>query len=101
MTIPDGRGELLLCAADLSKKLLTMQEQLDLAYRINYVVLNAMFRRKGVPRTPPKSKTMNRKLAAQIRAHKLANPDLSEQEVAVALGVNAGRVSEAMIGKRK
>lgn len=57
-------------------------------------------RRKLSVKTPPKNKKMTRGLKKQIVAYKLANPNLSHQEIAVALGVNTGRVSDALHGKR-
>ncbi len=58
-------------------------------------------RRKGVERTAPKHKKMTKRTAQQIRDYKEAHPDKSHQEIAVEMNVNAGRVSEALIGKRK
>ena len=59
-----------------------------------------MFRRRGIARTPTKSKKATPKVSASIRTAKIKNPHLSEQELADMHGVNSARVSEAMIGRR-
>jgi hypothetical protein len=91
VTIPEARRLLLNLAATLDPKS---------AAEIQRIVREGMHRRRGVPLTPPKSKPMTRGLAGQIRVFYGRHPGLSEQEIAVKMGVNAGRVSEALIGKR-
>ena len=91
MTIPEARRLLMNLAATLSP---------EAAAEIARIVEEGMFRRKGIVPTRPKSKRMCRRVAVDIRALHRARPDLSEQEVAVQIGVNSGRVSEALIGKR-
>ena len=51
-------------------------------------------------RAPVQSKRMNDVIAADARQMKSHNPDMPLQEIAEALGVNIGRVSEALNGER-
>jgi hypothetical protein len=58
-------------------------------------------RRKPVNRADPTSTPMSPQLAKQIRDYVKANPKLSQVKVGQKFGVNQGRVSEALRGKRK
>src|SRR5277367_3271288 len=58
-------------------------------------------RRKGRYRTRRKSVKMTPAVRAHIIATAAAHPDWSQQEIAVHCGVNAGRVSEVLHGKRR
>lgn len=60
----------------------------------------ALIRRRPRKKAENKSTPMTIKLRADIRRYCKANPDLSQQEVATHFGVNAGRVSEALRGKK-
>lgn len=94
MRIPEVRKELLEIASNLEGFQLP-----EVAERLRELE-KELHRRKRSVRTPPKSKHVTPRTQAQIRAFKKANPDMSHQEIAVAMGVNSGRVSEALIGKR-
>ena len=50
---------------------------------------------KGRRTAPP-----TRKIKPQILALHRANPDLSNQEIAIMLNISSGRVSEALYGKK-
>lgn len=91
MTIPEARRLLMNLAATLPP---------PAAAEIARIVREGMFRRRVIVPTPPKSKRMCRKVAADIRSLHRSQPGLSEQEIADHVGVNSGRVSEALIGKR-
>jgi hypothetical protein len=91
MTLPEARERLLAIAAQIDPLLAAEMQQ---------IIKDGMYRRRGVLPTAPKSRKMTKGLAIKIRAMHFNNPDLSEQEIAVANGVNSGRVSEALIGKR-
>lgn len=54
----------------------------------------------AAPRAPVTSTPMTDELAQDIRDFAEANPGMSHQEIAVEFGVNHGRVSEAVSGKR-
>lgn len=71
----------------------------EIAAEINALAKH-MSRRKTLSRTPPTSTKMNRIVAARIKAYKRHHPDWSHQQIAVRVGVNAGRVSEVLRGKR-
>lgn len=96
-TIPDGRIRLTNIAADLDAGLISRRTA---SARILDTINVCMFRRKGITRTPPKSKKATPKVSASIRTAKIKNPHLSQQELADMHSVNSARVSEAMIGRR-
>ena len=70
------------------------------AAEIVQIIDDCLYRRKGIQRTPVKSKKATPKVSADIRRAKARNPHLSQQELADMHGVNSARVSEAMIGRR-
>jgi hypothetical protein len=57
-------------------------------------------RRPPVAKAQPKSRKMTPLIAAQIRELHLRNPNLSQAEIGRMVGVNAGRVSETLAGRR-
>jgi hypothetical protein len=57
-------------------------------------------RRPAGSRAPATSTPMTPALAALIRAHSMSHPSKSQVQVARHFGVNPGRVSEALHGKR-
>jgi hypothetical protein len=91
MTIPEARERLLAIAAQIDPAL---------AAEVQRIVKEGMYRRRGVTPTAPKSQRMTKGLAVKIRAMHYNDPSLSGMELAVANGVNTGRVSEAITGKR-
>ena len=91
MTIPEARRLLRNLAATLSPK--------DAA-EIERIVKEGLYRRKGVLPVPPKNRMVTKQIAQQIRIAHAQFPEKSEQELAAHFGVNSGRVSEALIGKR-
>ena len=58
-------------------------------------------RRRPQHRGTIKSDPMSPKKKSQIRYLRQAHPDWSQQQIAVAANVTAGRVSETLFGKRK
>jgi hypothetical protein len=52
------------------------------------------------PRAPVESRPVNARLAARMRHYALGHPDLSQQAIAEAFGVNHGRVAEVLRGDR-
>jgi hypothetical protein len=59
--------------------------------------LSLMTRRTRARRaSPDRSRPVDPTLAARIRGFAHANPDLSQQDIAVVFGTNHGRVSEAL-----
>lgn len=58
-------------------------------------------RRPSVRRAPDTSRRMTPELRGRLRDYALANPDVTYQKIAEEFGVNAGRVSEAVAGKRR
>jgi hypothetical protein len=97
LTIPEVRDELISLShsismghyipATLALKLLNLSEQLK--------------RRPASSKSEVKSQRMTPSLARSIAAFAKTNPKLSQVEIAQRFGVNPGRVSEAINGKRK
>jgi len=57
-------------------------------------------RRPAVRRSVPRSRPMTAELRDEIRRHAAGHPRATLAEIAAACGVNPGRVSEALGGKR-
>ena len=69
------------------------------AQRIRFIVKH-MWRRRAVRTTKPRSPPLTPALRARIRA--LARTtDLSQMQIGLRAGVNSGRVSETLAGKRR
>ena len=90
--IPGARERLARLAAELDA--LEHPKQADEARKI----IKILWRSYTRPRTPVKSKSMTPGLAGSIRAMKSVCPDMSNQDLANAFGVNPGRVTEALNG---
>lgn len=88
MKIPEVRERLFELAEECD-----MPELFDLAMEL--------YRRKSVARAPVKTVVFNDKIARSIRAFKREHPAASYKRMAEVFNVNQGRVSEALIGKRK
>jgi hypothetical protein len=58
-------------------------------------------KRPARKKAPVNSKPMTDKLAAEIRQFSKLNPNKSQFEIAKIFGVNQGRVSEVLRGKRQ
>ena len=96
MTIPEVREELLKVAAAMNEYPYTKPFAAKL-----YELEAELYRRRGVRPTKIRSQRVTRYLRQQIRDYKRAHPGFSEQQIAAHFKVNMGRVSEALIGKRK
>ena len=92
--IPLGREELLELASEVRK-----DGNLKLASKIEAIVFGRLFRTITKDRSPVSSVPMDATVARRIvRMHHL-NPEMSTQKIADLIGVNPGRVSEAIAGK--
>jgi hypothetical protein len=98
-TIPENQ-RLLLIWADEIENPCGLFTRADIAREIRAITAN-LSRRKYVRKAPDKARHVDRTLSAQLRAAAAGRPDLTYQEIAVMHGVTAGRVSEALAGKRK
>lgn len=87
-TIPELREELRVLSHRLGVPRLA-----EIAAELKRRPAQAAGRVTSTPMTPA--------LRAQIRAYALANPALTQVEVARVFNVNPGRVSEAVSGRRK
>jgi len=82
-TIPEIRDEL----AAISARLLEIVEELK--------------RRPAIRKSSVKSRAVTPHLNRLIRRYAAAHPDASYEEMAQIHGVNTGRISEAIRGRRK
>lgn len=62
---------------------------------------DALYRRPKKTSAPPTSNPMTPRLRDYIIHLHETYPDWSQQKIATHLGINAGRVSEVLAGKRK
>ena len=92
--VPLGREELIELAAEFREAGST-----DVAERIEAIVFNRLFRKITKDRSPVKSVQMNAQVAWRIVHIHRRYPEKSTQEIAEMVGVNPGRVSEAIAGK--
>ena len=90
--IPEARRQLLMIAR---------MADADTAGRIRHVVSKYMTRQKYVRQAPVKSRNVTPDVSRRIREMALKNPNLHLSEIASSFGVNQGRVSEVLAGKRK
>ena len=73
---------------------------IEIAAEIEMLV-DELSRRAAVTRAPVQATPTTPVLRRAIRALHLSDPDLTQAQIARRLGVNQGRVSEALAGKRK
>jgi len=99
MHIRDVQARMLVLAGVLENPDDPMTDE-EVAEELRRLVV-ALFRRPYVRRAPVKSKPMTPELKMRLREAARQNPDMSYQDIGVLLGVNAGRVSEAVAGKRR
>jgi len=95
MIIPEVRQELLKIAHELEQN-----GHKPIGRRLRELE-GELYRRRGVHPTKVRSQAITPDLKRQIRTFKAAWPDKSEQQIAAHFKVNMGRVSEALIGKRR
>lgn len=103
MRIPEIRNHLAAMAENLEAMAVDLAgDAADLQAKARHLRLciEELHRRPAV-KTAVKSKTMTPTMARKIRAYVKAHPGLSRAEVARRFGVNSGRVTEAVRGKRK
>ena len=93
LTIPHVRQEMLDLADALDDDGLTAT-----AGRLRYLE-SQLYRRKPVRRVPPSEVTTADQKAA-VLALSWMNPDWSYQRISAATGLNVGRISEILAGKR-
>jgi hypothetical protein len=72
--------------------------QIELNERINALMQETY--RRSYSRTPTKSKRVTPEIRVSVRKLAADFPDMSHQELADAHGINPGRISEILHGKR-
>jgi hypothetical protein len=95
LTIPQIR-DLISELTDEGIKLSRRQYEINL--RINALMQETY--RRSYTRTPVKSKRITAKVRSDVMFMAQQNPGMSHQEIATANGINIGRVSEILHGKR-
>jgi hypothetical protein len=95
LTIPQIREMVQQLTAE-STKLLRLQ--IELNERIDALMQETY--RRSYTRAPVKSKRITAKVRSDVMFMAQQNPDMSHQEIATANGINIGRVSEILHGKR-
>ena len=78
-----------------------VQQRLMLLSKEIRALAKELSRRPARDKAPTRSKPITPARAASIRALKRLHPIWSYQAIANAVGVNAGRVSEVLNGKRR
>lgn len=94
-TIPEIR-ELIGELTEESKRL--ARRQLYIAQKINQLAEET--RRRAYDRAPVTSRRITAEVRASVRAMAAVNPEMSHQALAEAHGINIGRISEILHGKR-
>lgn len=94
-TIPEIR-EQIAALTEESKRI--ARRQLYIATKINQ--LPEETRRRTYDRAPITSRRVTASVRASVRDMAVANPDMTYQALAEAHGINIGRVSEILHGKR-
>ena len=88
MTLPEIRAELLELAVELD------------CPRLSELAMETLRHRNSYPRKA-RSKPLTPTLRAEIRQIHSLRPDLTQLAIANMVGVNPGRVSEVLYGRRK
>ena len=96
MTIPEVRIALLILANEMAQYPYTK----PFADTIRALV-KELYRRRGLQPTKVRSQPITPELKAHIRRYKRSHPDMSLQQIANRFTVNQGRVTDAILGKRK
>lgn len=103
MKIKDVQKDLLGVAGALDQRAGALDQEAgelrSLSGRIR-VLCDELNRRKPAKRAPTVSRRMTPELAEEVRRTVERNPDMTMHQVSVLHGVNQGRVSEAVRGKR-
>jgi hypothetical protein len=92
--VPLGREELLEIVSELREA-----EDEELAGKIEAIVFKRLFRKITKDRSPVTSIQMDGVVAKRIMYIHRVYPEMSTQKIAEMVGVNPGRVSEAIAGK--
>src|SRR3954464_3712880 len=98
-TIPDNQKKLRLLAQELEDPDRTLSLA-DIAWYIRFITKD-LSRRPYIRLAPAQAKPMTPALRLQLRDAALADPTETYQSISERFGVTAGRVSEAVAGKRK
>jgi hypothetical protein len=75
-------------------------ELAEIAKELRVLVVE-LFRRKAVRKAPIKARAIDPQLKAQLREVARLHPEMPYREIGRMFGVDGGRVSEALAGKRK
>jgi hypothetical protein len=93
--IPLARTRLSVIAADLRRKGCFTE-----AREIGVIITDLLIREKAIRRAPVRSKSVTPAIKAHIKALAAAHRSMSMDEIGRRAGVDGGRVSEVLNGKR-
>lgn len=99
MTIPEVRDRMRAIADELRDPL--GDADVDMIAAELEQLADALRRRRSRPHAPTVSRNMTPELAQEIRDYAATHPTETELAIGVRFGVNQGRVSESLRGKRK
>jgi hypothetical protein len=71
------------------------------AVQVLQIVIGQMYSRPAVTHAKVSSTPMSPQIAMAIRRMHYNNPDMTYMDIAATVGVNSGRVSEVLAGKRQ
>jgi transcription initiation factor TFIIIB Brf1 subunit/transcription initiation factor TFIIB len=87
-TIPEIREEMF----ELANQMQLMARRMKMLAQETY--------RRSYERAPVRSRRITQRVRAEVHAYRHENPTASFQDIANAFGINPGRVSEILHGKR-
>jgi hypothetical protein len=93
--IPLARDRLSIIAANLKAKGCYSE-----AREIGVIIVDLLIRQPAIRRAPVKSRSVTPAIKAQIKSIAAANRQMSMDEIGRMVGVDGGRVSEVLNGKR-
>jgi hypothetical protein len=99
-TIPEIQTRLHELADALLLPMLFEMTDEDIGKQLRLLTVQ-LSRRPRVRQAPVVSRRMTPELRDKLREFALAHPEMTYQQIAELFGVQAGRVSEALAGKRK
>lgn len=93
--VPKARAQLFAISEELERMGVAVE-----AAEIRLVIQEYLTRQSPIRRAPRKAFRLSPSIAAEIQRMAEADPRKSQLEIATALGVNPGRVSEVLNNKR-
>lgn len=99
MILPDIQKRLHIIADELRHPLLFPRTLDDISIELHHLS-REISRRKPIRRAPRASRSVTAQMKRDMREYSRQHPEETEQQISQRFGVIAGRVSEALNGKR-